>query len=215
VIKYGNAALLWIILTIRLPLVQIAFAITALNDPPDPFRISSVLGLFIILAGLVLYRYASVTGGTGPALELAPEDDRERSIREAAEETARAAASREQSQKGQLRREPSPPYSGHTDLQRHSYSRSPAPTSGYSGRSQQPSQSASPVQPHYIPPPSSQTQQQQQQQRQQLPQQQQQHQEVRFSLEARREAPRHDPGVGDPRYLRTPPPRQNMGAGSY
>jgi hypothetical protein len=40
VIKYGSAALLWIILTLRLPLVQIAFAISFINDPPDPFKVS-------------------------------------------------------------------------------------------------------------------------------------------------------------------------------
>jgi hypothetical protein len=70
VIKHGNAALLWIILTIRLPLVQIAFAIPSLTNPPDPFRWSSILGLFIILAGLICYRYAAVMagafGGGGP-----------------------------------------------------------------------------------------------------------------------------------------------------
>lgn len=60
VIKHGSAALLWIILTVRLPLVQIAFAISAINDPPDEFRATSIIGLFVILAGLVLYRWSSV-----------------------------------------------------------------------------------------------------------------------------------------------------------
>jgi hypothetical protein len=60
VIKYGSAALLWIILTVRLPLVQIAFAISAINDPPDTFRATSIVGLVVILFGLVLYRYSSV-----------------------------------------------------------------------------------------------------------------------------------------------------------
>lgn len=59
-IKYGSAALLWIILTLRLPLVQIAFAIRAINDPPDAFKVTSIIGLLVIITGLVLYRWSSV-----------------------------------------------------------------------------------------------------------------------------------------------------------
>jgi len=67
-IKYGSAALLWIILTLRLPLVQIAFAIPAITapNPADPFRWSSVVGLFVILAGLILYRWSSVASAAVP-----------------------------------------------------------------------------------------------------------------------------------------------------
>lgn len=62
VIKHGSAALLWITLTLRLPLVQIAFAISAINNPPDSFHATSIVGLFVILAGLILYRWSSVAG---------------------------------------------------------------------------------------------------------------------------------------------------------
>lgn len=62
VIKHGGASLLWIILTLRLPLVQIAFAIPALNNPPDDFKVTAIIGLFVILLGLILYRYSSIVG---------------------------------------------------------------------------------------------------------------------------------------------------------
>lgn len=59
VIKSGSASLLWIILTVRLPLVQIAFAIPPINAPPDTFQQTSIIGLFVIIGGLACYRYAA------------------------------------------------------------------------------------------------------------------------------------------------------------
>ena len=56
-IKYGSATLMFIIMTLRLPLVQMAFSIKALNDPPDSFGWAGGLGLAVILAGLVAYRW--------------------------------------------------------------------------------------------------------------------------------------------------------------
>ena len=77
VIKYGSAALLWIILTLRLPLVQIAFAISAINNPPDSFKATSIIGLVVIILGLILYRYSSVAGGAAPAEGAEAERDEE------------------------------------------------------------------------------------------------------------------------------------------
>jgi len=77
VIKYGSAALLWIILTLRLPLVQIAFAISAINNPPDSFKATSIIGLVVIILGLILYRYSSVAGGAAAAPAEGAEAERD------------------------------------------------------------------------------------------------------------------------------------------
>lgn len=61
VIKYGSAALLWIVLTVRLPLVQMASALPFLFNPPDTFRVTSIIGLLVILGGLICYRWQSVS----------------------------------------------------------------------------------------------------------------------------------------------------------
>uniref|UniRef100_A0A0A9W5U5 Uncharacterized protein n=1 Tax=Lygus hesperus TaxID=30085 RepID=A0A0A9W5U5_LYGHE len=45
IIKQSGASLLNIIMTVRLPLIQIAFAIPAINNPPDPFTALSVVCL--------------------------------------------------------------------------------------------------------------------------------------------------------------------------
>lgn len=57
IIKQSGASLLNIIMTVRLPLIQFAFAIPAINNPPDPFTIVSVICLICIVSGLQIYKY--------------------------------------------------------------------------------------------------------------------------------------------------------------
>lgn len=57
VIKYGSSALLTIVCTLTLPLIQVAFSWSAINNPPDPLAWPSLLGLGIILLGLELYNH--------------------------------------------------------------------------------------------------------------------------------------------------------------
>jgi drug/metabolite transporter (DMT)-like permease len=59
VIKYAGANLLYFIMTLRLPLVQIVFSIRFINDPPDSFKWYSIVGLLFIISGLIAYRYSS------------------------------------------------------------------------------------------------------------------------------------------------------------
>ena len=56
-IKYGSATLMFVIMTLRMPLVQLAFSMKQFNDPPDSFGFSAASGLVVILAGLVCYRW--------------------------------------------------------------------------------------------------------------------------------------------------------------
>jgi hypothetical protein len=60
VIKHGGAAIMYVIMTIRLPLVQLAFALKFINNPPDAVEWNSMVGLVLILIGLVCYRSVSV-----------------------------------------------------------------------------------------------------------------------------------------------------------
>lgn len=60
VIKHGSAALMYIVMTVRLPLVQIAFSLKAIVAVPDHFRWYSFVGLAFILGGLIMYRWSSV-----------------------------------------------------------------------------------------------------------------------------------------------------------
>lgn len=55
IIKHGSAALLFVISTLALPIVQIMFSIRAINDPPDPLSWASLLGMGLIVGGLCLY----------------------------------------------------------------------------------------------------------------------------------------------------------------
>jgi len=57
VIKHGSASLMYIIMTLRLPLVQIAFSVPMVNNPPDHFQWPTLLGLIMILVGLIAYRW--------------------------------------------------------------------------------------------------------------------------------------------------------------
>jgi len=58
IIKYGSANLLFLALTIMLPLGNCAFT---LNFVPGhkPLQITDIIGLVVICAGLVCYRFAA------------------------------------------------------------------------------------------------------------------------------------------------------------
>lgn len=57
-IKYGSSTLMFIIMTLRMPLVQLAFTMRMFSDPPDSFGWSAGTGLILILIGLGCYRYS-------------------------------------------------------------------------------------------------------------------------------------------------------------
>jgi len=59
VIKHGGAALMYIVMTLRLPLVQFAFSRPWIQSPPDSFSKYSLFGLGLILVGLVVYRWSA------------------------------------------------------------------------------------------------------------------------------------------------------------
>jgi len=59
VVKYGGANLMNFVLTLRLPLIQIVFSLKFINNPPSKFTWNILVGLFIILGGLILYRISS------------------------------------------------------------------------------------------------------------------------------------------------------------
>ena len=61
-IKYGSATLMFIIMTLRLPMIQWAFSVRAFNDPPDSFGWAAGIGLTVILLGLVVYRWPTKRG---------------------------------------------------------------------------------------------------------------------------------------------------------
>jgi hypothetical protein len=56
VIKHGSASLMYLISTLRLPMVQLAFTMAWINSPPDVFHWASLLGLFIVL-GIFLVKF--------------------------------------------------------------------------------------------------------------------------------------------------------------
>ena len=64
-IKYGSATVLYIIMTLRLPIVNFAFSMSFIEDPPEPFDIYTIIGLIVIIAGLVAYRYGSAASEDG------------------------------------------------------------------------------------------------------------------------------------------------------
>lgn len=79
VIKNAGANLLYFVMTLRLPLVQLAFSLSFINSPPDTFKWYAIVGLIFILTGLVVYRFASkpqksVTDISGVAEEEAMRD---------------------------------------------------------------------------------------------------------------------------------------------
>lgn len=55
IIKHGSAALLFVVSTLSLPVVQILFSIRYINDPPDRLSFASILGLVLIVSGLTIY----------------------------------------------------------------------------------------------------------------------------------------------------------------
>lgn len=65
VIKYGGANLVYFVMTLRLPLVQVAFTLKFISNPPDQFHWYSIVGLMLILGGLIIYRYSSSRNSEG------------------------------------------------------------------------------------------------------------------------------------------------------
>ena len=64
VVKHGSAALFYVIMTLRLPLVNLAFSWSLIQNPPEPFSNYTIGGLLIIIAGLVAYRVGSAQADT-------------------------------------------------------------------------------------------------------------------------------------------------------
>ena len=58
-VKYFGAAYLYAIMTLRLPLLQLAFAISFINNPPETIKWEGILGLFLIVSGIIAYRWSS------------------------------------------------------------------------------------------------------------------------------------------------------------
>jgi drug/metabolite transporter (DMT)-like permease len=75
IIKYGGANLLYFVMTLRLPLVQVAFSLKFISNPPDSFHWYSVVGMLLILGGLIIYRYAS--SSAKPVIRSTSEDGME------------------------------------------------------------------------------------------------------------------------------------------
>ncbi|XXQ29777.1 EamA domain-containing protein [Plasmodiophora brassicae] len=59
VIKHGSAALMYFAMTLRLPIIQVVFALPFMPGGGQPFSLYAVIGLFVILLGLSIYRWAS------------------------------------------------------------------------------------------------------------------------------------------------------------
>lgn len=81
-IKHGSAALLYIIMTLRLPIVNIAFSLKFVENPPEPFdwyyififytlvyNRYTIGGLISIIFGLSIYRYGSLTSEADKPVE--------------------------------------------------------------------------------------------------------------------------------------------------
>jgi drug/metabolite transporter (DMT)-like permease len=57
VIKYGGANMYNLVGALALPLIQLAFCVSFINNPPDPIHWYIILSLVLILFGLFIYRY--------------------------------------------------------------------------------------------------------------------------------------------------------------
>jgi hypothetical protein len=58
ILKYGSASLLFLALTIMVPLGNLAFALPFMPGS-SPMHLSDIMGLIVIMTGLVLYRFAA------------------------------------------------------------------------------------------------------------------------------------------------------------
>lgn len=58
VIKFGGSTLMFVVMTLRLPLTQFAFSLSFIQNPPDVIEWPTLVGLMFILAGLGLYKYS-------------------------------------------------------------------------------------------------------------------------------------------------------------
>lgn len=57
VIKHGSASLMYMVATLRLPLLQMFFSLELIQQPPDTIRWNDIVGLLLTMAGLVAYRW--------------------------------------------------------------------------------------------------------------------------------------------------------------
>jgi hypothetical protein len=58
ILKYGSASLLYLALTIMVPLGNLAFSLPFMPGS-SPMHLSDIMGLIVIMTGLVLYRVAA------------------------------------------------------------------------------------------------------------------------------------------------------------
>eukprot|EP00742_Colponemidia_sp_Colp-10_P003692 GILJ01003930.1.p1 GENE.GILJ01003930.1~~GILJ01003930.1.p1 ORF type:complete len:493 (+),score=83.13 GILJ01003930.1:79-1557(+) len=78
VIKHGGAAVMFIVMTFRLPLSSFAFTMPfIMGDATEPFTPYDVAGLFVLLFGLVMYRYGGTLQAKLTAISSPPDPDTE------------------------------------------------------------------------------------------------------------------------------------------
>ena len=58
ILKYGNANLLWMALTLMVPLGNVAFTLPFVPEH-QPLAPTDIIGLVVIMAGLICYRFAA------------------------------------------------------------------------------------------------------------------------------------------------------------
>lgn len=58
ILKYGSANVLWLAMTIMVPLGNIAFTLPFMPEHTD-LRETDIIGLVVIVSGLVVYRFAA------------------------------------------------------------------------------------------------------------------------------------------------------------
>jgi drug/metabolite transporter (DMT)-like permease len=56
-IKHTSASVMYVLSTLRLPLVQLSFAFSFVQNPPDPVTWEAIVGLVVTIAGLIAYRW--------------------------------------------------------------------------------------------------------------------------------------------------------------
>jgi len=56
ILKYGSSNILWLAMTIMVPMVNFAFALPFMPDPQS-LTVWNDVGLVVIMAGLIIYRF--------------------------------------------------------------------------------------------------------------------------------------------------------------
>jgi hypothetical protein len=57
VIKHGSASIMYLVSTLRLPLLQLLFSCSFIQNPPDAFGKWDVAGFIVVCLGLIMYRW--------------------------------------------------------------------------------------------------------------------------------------------------------------